>query len=167
MYINSTSKGLHHPSFKSLVSAKKIWFPTVVELQLASWIQITQWTCHGHCGIKLHSWHVADTVKSNSSVEGCQHTVDDIVNNESQNCLVLPWLIEKKMKKQCKAFCVSLTPRRQNSGCMAETADSSFLLWSHQLKLFSAYFFFKRKRRAETPMPRTYLKLLRTVAENC
>jgi hypothetical protein len=30
MYTNSTSKGLHHPSFKSLVSPKEIWFPAVV-----------------------------------------------------------------------------------------------------------------------------------------
>jgi hypothetical protein len=29
LYINSIIEGLHHPSFKSLVSAKKIWFPTV------------------------------------------------------------------------------------------------------------------------------------------
>ncbi len=26
MYINSTNAGLHHPSIKSLVSAKKFWF---------------------------------------------------------------------------------------------------------------------------------------------
>jgi hypothetical protein len=29
MYINSISESLHHPSFKSMASAKKIWFSAV------------------------------------------------------------------------------------------------------------------------------------------
>jgi hypothetical protein len=40
MYINSIIEGLHHPSFKSLVSAKKIWFPAVA-----------------HCAVRISNWN--------------------------------------------------------------------------------------------------------------
>jgi hypothetical protein len=38
MYVNSANKGLHDPGFKSLVSAKNIWFPAVTHsvLQILS-----------------------------------------------------------------------------------------------------------------------------------